>query len=216
MLDRLRGPAFALVAVLVIACASATGSIEPSPAAEPPGPPMACLGLAPADCDRVRDAALAELTPDDPPVVYIQVGAFGCQVAEGCPTTLAARPEGDVVIEFGQGTGTNVHIKALADGTMETTRGDAMGVAVEPASGPSGPGPTQFSLGHCGLYSGIDVDGSFWDPIGPVDFDNGDAINAADGVFAFIDQQHATFRSNGGLTVALQRHDGPKLLPFCM
>jgi hypothetical protein len=216
MLDRLRGLTLVSVFFILVACGSATTSSDPSPLAEPSGPPTACLGLAPADCERVLEAALAGLTASDPPVAYVQVGPFGCQVAEGCPTTLAARPEGDVIIEFGQGTGSNVHITARADGTIEATMGEAMGVAVEPTSGPAGPGPVPYALGHCGLSSGIDVDGSYWDPIGPIDWEHGDAINSAEGTFAFLDPRHATFTSKGGFVVALQRHEGAKLLPFCM
>jgi hypothetical protein len=35
-----------------------------------------------------------------------------------------------------------------------------MGIGVPPASPPDGiAGPREFTLGHCGLLSGIDVDG---------------------------------------------------------
>ena len=138
------------------------------------------------------------------------------QVEPGCPTTLAARPEGDVSVEFAEGAGINVHLTALPDGTIEATRGEPMGIAVAPASPAADPAPVPFTLGHCGLFSGIDVDGSYWDPIGLVDYDHGDVINAASGVFAATDPDHATFTSKGGLVVTLQRHPGAKLLPFCM
>jgi hypothetical protein len=45
-----------------------------------------------------------------------------------------------------------------------------------------GAGPIPLTLGHCGIFSGIDLGGSWWDPVGPVDIDHGDAINAATGV----------------------------------
>jgi hypothetical protein len=216
MPDRRRRLALASLAFFLVACGSSTSTPDPNPSAELVGPSTGCLGLGPADCERALAAALGALTPSDPPVVYTQVGFFGCQAVEGCPTTLAARPEGDVVIEFGQGAGANVHIRAGADGAIEATRGEAMGVAVEPTSGPAGPGPLPYTLGHCGLWSGIDVDGSYWDPVGPIDGDHSDAINSADGTFTFLDPNHAVFTSKGGLVVGLQRHDGAKLLPFCM
>ncbi len=80
---------------------------------------------------------------------------------------------------------------------------------------PAGLGPRPFSLGHCGLWSGIDVGGSWWDPVGGVDGDHPDAINAADGTMAIIDPEHAIFTSKGGLTVQLLRRDGEKYLPMC-
>ena len=95
-------------------------------------------------------------------------------------------------------------------------RQDAFGVSLGPSSTPpAGLGPRPFSLGHCGLWSGIDVGGSWWDPVGQVDGDHPDAINAADGTMAIVDPDHATFTSSGGLTVQLLRRDGEKYLPMC-
>jgi len=91
-----------------------------------------------------------------------------------------------------------------------------MGIAVEPTSDEGIPaGPQQIELGHCGIYSGIDFGGSWWDPVGPVDGDHPDAINAADGTLTIQDPDHATFTSKGGLTVELVRHEGEKYLPLC-
>ena len=45
----------------------------------------------------------------------------------------------------------------------------AFGVLLGPTSqGPVTAGARPFSLGHCGLWSGIDVGGSWWDPVGQV------------------------------------------------
>jgi hypothetical protein len=217
MPDPIRRVALVAIALVAIGCSTATTASAPSSdEPEATGPPTACLGLGPADCERARTAALAELTATDPPVIYVQVGGFGCPVDMGCPATLAARPEGDVSIDFDDGAGINVHVVALPDGTIEATRGASMGIAVEPTSGGAAPGPMPYTLGHCGLFSGIDVDGSFWDPVGPIDDDHSDAINSADGIFTPLDPDRASFASKGGLVVALVRHPGTKLLPGCM
>jgi hypothetical protein len=179
-------------------------------------PPTACLSLAEPDCRRAADAAIAALRPTDPDPIYLQVGPFGCATGERCPTTLAARPEGDVLVEFAGVPAVTVHLTAAADGSIEAAPGETFGIILPPESAPLGrPGPIPFSLGHCGLYSGIDVDGSWWDPVGLIDAENGDSVNAAEGTLAFDDPTHATFVSRGGLIVNLERRDGPKHLPFC-
>ncbi|HEX6867385.1 MAG TPA: hypothetical protein VF119_01205 [Candidatus Limnocylindrales bacterium] len=70
-------------------------------------------------------------------------------------------------------------------------------------------------MGHCGLYSGIDVDGTWWDPVGPIDGDHPDTINAASGTIVFLDATHARFTSTDGLIVQLLRRLGAKQLPMC-
>ncbi len=182
-----------------------------------PATPTACLDLGDQDCARARDLAATVLQGGDPPARYVQVGPFACAAGERCPTTLAARPEGDVVIEFDGGEGINVHLKVAPDGSFDAERQPAMGVAVAPSSGPGlAAGPMQYTLGHCGVFSGIDVDGAWWDPVGPVDMASGDAVNASTGVMTVSDPNHATFTTPTGFALQLQRRAGPKLLPFCM
>ncbi len=198
---------------------SAAGSEVPSdiPAAHDfTNVPTACLTLAAPDCERARAFAATKLTGDDPAVRYIQVGPFGCATGERCPGSLAVRPEGDVVIEFADASGINVHLEVAADGSFQAARESAFGIQVAPASPPAaGRGPTEFTLGHCGVFSGIDFDGSWWDPVGPVAMDSGEAVNATTGILAVSDPDHATFTSPTGFVVQLLRRDGPKLLPFC-
>ena len=224
-------PAMLAVPLLIAACAaggasgspaisgsprpSASASALPSAALEIP---TACVTLGTVDCERARALALAELAPNEPQPIYVQVGPFGCaDSAERCPTTLAARPEGDVVVEFPGGTGFNVHLKVGAGGAIEATRGEAMGIAVEPVSEDGiAPGPQQIELGHCGIYSGIDFGGSWWDPVGPIDSESGESVNAGSGIVTVVDPNHATYLGSGGLSLQLLRRDGPKLLPMCM
>src|ERR671918_122813 len=48
----------------------------------------------------------------------------------------------------------------------EGGRGPSDGTVFDPVSEPIDDGVAfRFSLGHCGLTSPIDVDGSFWDPV---------------------------------------------------
>lgn len=192
-------------------------SPEPSPAAIDPATPTACLSLGPEDCERARGMVATVLTSADPAPIYVQVGPFSCAAAEGCPTTLLARPEGDVLIEFGGGQGINVHLKVAADGTFETTRDQGFLIAVEPSSAAGlAIGATPFTLGHCGIFSGFDHGGTWWDPVGIVDADHTDAINSAAGTLTVTDPLHAMFVTPTGFSVQLLRRVGPKLLPGCM
>jgi hypothetical protein len=220
-----------LIAAISIACADAPvptgGPASASPTQVEPTPVntdiavlekvlTSCWGLGQEDCRRVVEELQFELTAADPLVTYIQVGPFGCDGAERCPTTLAARPQGDVTLQAGAGA-LSYHVTAAGDGArLAFQRQDAFGVLVRPTSQPPAvAGPRPFTLGHCGLSSGIDVGGIWWVPIGQVDAEHPDTINSAKGTFTIIDPGRATFRSEGGLTVQLARHPREQFLPLC-
>ena len=196
-------------------------STESTPAgsAEPTGSdlttvPTACIGLGADDCRRVV-AQVAMIVPPGSAVTYIQVGPFGCAAGQGCGPSLAERPQGDVTLEAGVGA-LSYHVTVSSGSELTIERQDAFGVLLGPESQPPlTAGARPFSLGHCGLWSGIDSGGSWWDPVGAVDGDHPDAINAADGTLSIQDPDHGTFTSNAGLTVQLVRHEGDKYLPLC-
>lgn len=202
--------------------ASSAGSGTSQPAASSGSAPSidpavvhACLGLDEPDCARALEAAAAAL-PAGTPVVYVEVGPFTCQAANPCDTVLAARPSGQVTFEPVTGDPIAVQVTFQADGTFGAAVREAFTVKLGPSSRPGQLGaPLPFTLGHCGLGSGIDVDGAWWDPVGFVNIDHGDAINAAQGTFVAVGPNHATFTSAGGLTVELQRRAGEKHLPLC-
>jgi hypothetical protein len=217
-----------VAAALLAACANATESptAVPGPSEQPrpsatisgavnlDGVPTACIGLGEGDCRRVVAHVAALLNADDPRIGYVQVGPFGCPNAAGCPTTLVARPEGDITLESAGGA-RSFHIK-VTDGILDAQRQEASGIELRPTSLPPVPGgPQPFSLGHCGIWSGIDHGGSWWDPVGLIDYDHGDAINAAEGTIAPVGQDRAIFTSKAGFTVHLVRRNGSKFLPFC-
>lgn len=206
--------------VAATASATTTPTVAPTAASTDDvalaGVPIACYGLGQADCQRAAEEAAARLAATDPRPIYVQVGLFGCPDGGRCPTTLAARPEGDITIEFAGAPAIGFHVKAAAGGALDVAPQEVFGIVLEPTTPRAVlAGAQPFSLGHCGLWSGIDLGGSWWDPVGPIDADHGDSINAADGTIAFTDPDHATFTSKGGLTVQLQRREGGKHLPFC-
>jgi hypothetical protein len=196
----------------------------PSPTPEPTpgatgvvalaGVPTGCYGLGEVDCRLVRDHVGTLLAANDPAIRYIQIGPFGCPAGQGCPTTLEARPEGDVTFES-DGGAIGFHVRSNGE-SIEAVRQEVFGISLPPTTTPPLPaGPQPFALGHCGLWSGVDLGGSWWDPIGVVDSDHGDSINAAEGTILLVGPDQARFTSKGGLTVLLVRHPGAKYLPLC-
>jgi hypothetical protein len=178
--------------------------------------PTACISIGADDCRRVV-AEVSEQLPSGTAPNYLQIGPFFCEDPAGCAPSLADRAEGDVTIEAGAGA-LSWHVKAAPGGGQLTfTQQDAMGVRVGTESSPPiTAGVRPFTLGHCGIWSGIDVGGSWWDPVGLVDGDHNDSVNEVDGTLSITDPNHATFTSKGGFTVQLLRRDGEKFLPFCM
>jgi hypothetical protein len=104
---------------------------------------------------------------------------------------------------------------------------DLTTVSIEPESAPSltvGV-PVPYMLGHCGLYSPIDVDGSLWWPVGgaasdggPIESDEaiGELINQTDGELLLTSEDEATFTTAGGSTIHLERAEGAVDYPLCM
>ena len=101
--------------------------------------------------------------------------------------------------------------------------GDSGGTILDPGSASIEPAIAyRFSLGHCGLFSPIDVDGSFWDPVegrtasgAPLDLDGDpEMINATAGFFVIIGDE-ARFRTETGTVLELRRHPGEKEFPGC-
>ena len=96
----------------------------------------------------------------------------------------------------------------------ETRPGPADGFTIVAASLPIREAtPYEFTLGHCGLQSPVDVGGSLWDPIDGQDADgraldlatDGEMINATAGVIVVIGDQ-LRFRTDSGSVVRFARH----------
>ena len=82
--------------------------------------------------------------------------------------------------------------------------------------------PYRFSLGHCGLASPVDLDGSFWVALdgmtaagAPLDLaSDSEMINATTGTVIVIDDE-ARFRTDTGAIIRFARHDGELEFPGC-
>jgi hypothetical protein len=83
--------------------------------------------------------------------------------------------------------------------------------------------PQTFTLGHCGLISPIDMDGSLWVPTfgddgagGPLTAEHeGELINATPVELVLIDADTAQVVTPAGARIVLVRHDGPRDYALC-
>jgi hypothetical protein len=148
-------------------------------------------------------------------VVAITVTAFGCEAVR-CPPGFEARTHGEALVELANPS----RIRELA--ITSVNGGIAFGPVVKassavlvPATARAGKGNLSFSLGHCGLGSPIDVDGSLWDPVGQIDGDATDVVNSSNGTILFLGQQTARFETSGGFRADLVRRAGSKAYRLC-
>lgn len=209
--DARNGPAGACLLILagVLAACGAT-----SPSTEPPTGsrvPAACIGLEVAQCELVL-AALADELPGATPT-YVAISERLCDGP--CPGSERGLWLGQVMVEFSDGRkpatilievdGDAVAWNPIESGLVEVTPRSAR------LTGPT----TELTLGHCGLSSGIDVDGAFWDPIGMIDAGDPALINTAAARFTLASPERAVLVTEAGTVLRLARHTGPKHLPGC-
>ena len=105
-----------------------------------------------------------------------------------------------------------------------TAVGDLHGLA-SPASAHTAELSKRYplQLAHCGILSGIDFDGSFWDAVGgqsgkdaPLTRDQvGELINSTAGTIELLGPNAALFGTKSGLILGLARHDGQKDFTSC-
>lgn len=80
-----------------------------------------------------------------------------------------------------------------------------------------------FPLGHCGLGTPIDIDGSLWDPVsgqkadgGPLTDDHiGELINSTPTTIVLTDANKMQMTTPLGAVIVLARHDGPRSYFLC-
>ena len=201
----------ALSLLLLIGCGSPTASTAP-PVAGETGPPFGCHGGNLILCQAMVEAAVESLGAEDGRPTWAEVRTPACE--GGCQPGPGATQRSVVTIELVGDNATSVAVD-LRDGQVEAAEPvDLQLSARQPQSAPAPGAEVAIELGHCGLASGIDVDGTFWNPIGLIP-EHPDAINAARATFSRLAPGVATIRTDGGLIVQLARHAGPKHLPGC-
>jgi hypothetical protein len=209
----------ALVVVLAAALAacSPAPSVEPS-ATEAAAPPLVvgCLGIRPDECQFVVDVLLPQLPRERGAPFAVEIWLSVCENLDPCPQSLAFR-DGSLTVEYANGA---EPISYFVDGPPATLE---LGVARQGWLGPfhatsprvNGAGPFPFDVGHCGLLWQVDFDGSFWLPIGQVDGDASELINADSGRIALLGPNLAEYRNARGFVTRLARMPGAKFVFGC-
>jgi hypothetical protein len=171
---------------------------------------VGCFSVQLEACRTLAAAALAWLPAGGPPASYVQVDGIDCDTGQ-CQGLASVR------LELVGAEPRVVSVKLVAGRAVDVTRLDVFNSTrpVEASSPRLAANVVPFELGHCGIWSGIDVDGSFWDPVGAVNGAHSDLINSARATFVLTSSVTATLRTEGGLMLQLVRHDGPKYLPAC-
>lgn len=177
-----------------------------------PGPARLCIGLEPARCEAAL-ALLAERPVGDGVPRYVQVSTRLCDGP--CPGAERGAWGGHVLVEFADGR-EPATIQFEVDGAAVVWRPvETVLARVMPRSQQLVAPTVGLTLGHCGLSSGIDVDGSYWDPVGFLDANEQDLINSASATFNLDTPSRATLRTLGGATAQLVRHPGAKYIFPC-
>jgi hypothetical protein len=203
--------ALLLLATALAACQTVT--ITPRPSAPDTTAPPASPASLPASASPVMSASPAESAPPGESSSPASASSPSPS-APSSPSASAVASPADPLAGFGPipvglfrpHPATDPHVRLLPE--------SARAAATDPVA---------FSLGHCGLYSPIDYDGSFWDPVayrivrdGPItERHQVDVINSAAGTLTLLTPFIATLEFPSGLVIGLFRHSGGKAFPMC-
>jgi hypothetical protein len=172
------------------------------------------MGVGEPDCERIAEAAVAMFSGRRP--VWVEVAHAGCPGEAPCPLHIAPGAGATATIHFAD-AGRPVSIRFRNDErglTQEVFRDDFAQATASSAPAPKSV-PFPFSLGHCGLGSPIDLDGSLWVPVGFVDASHTDAINAASGTVTIVSPTEAVLSTEAGLDVNLRRFGATLWVRLC-
>jgi len=199
--------------IALVACGSAQPAPQSTPSASVESrPPTACVGVGEAHCQEALAILDGRLVGGMPPS-YVQVSSSLCDGP--CPGDERGAWRAHLTVEFGEAR-EPLTILLAVDGDQVTWQPiETVLVRVAPRSAGLTAPAIDFTLGHCGLASGIDVDGALWVPVGLIDAGDPELINSSEARFSLTSPRTAMLQTAGGTTVQLVRHEGPRFLPGC-
>jgi hypothetical protein len=208
----------AVIVGMTIALA-ACGSAHPTPRWTPSAsasaelrPPTACVGVDEAHCQEALAILGGRLDSGVPPS-YVQVSSSLCDGP--CPGDEHGAWRAHLTVEFGEAREPLTILLAVDGNTVAWQPIETVLVRVAPRSAGLTAPAIDFTLGHCGLASGIDVDGALWVPVGLIEASDPELINSSEARFSLTSPRTAMLQTAGGTAVQLVRHEGPRFLPAC-
>lgn len=177
---------------------------------------MACIGYEQGECEAVARRILALAGDRRPSAFSATLVLFECRDGGVCPKSLAAR-DGHATIEFVDG---GPPLESQLTGAPEAPVTSTVVAEFTERRLPRSPkvvgvGPFPFKPGHCGLLWQVDFDGSFWVPVGQVDGDANDLVNAGSGRILLLGPTLAEYIGDGGFTIGLVSFPGAKHISIC-
>jgi hypothetical protein len=200
---------------VVILAACGTVPESPGPSAVGPGPIVACMSLPAAECEPLARDVLNVVSQEAPQIVRIEVGPVE-KAAQPQQRSLVGAESVVIVLEFAQTSPARLEIDPRTRPPVVLRTQPSQ---IEPSAPMSAPnrdaGMQPLLLGTCGLASGIDFDGSWWDAIGEIDAYAPESSGPARGAITLMTESTAMFETESGFRINLVRHNGPKWVRGC-
>lgn len=204
-----------LLGAVALLGACGPGPESPSPSAAGAGPIVACMALPAAECEPLARDVLDVVSQDAPQIVRIEVGPVE-KAAQPRQRSLVGAESVIIVLEFAQTSPAWLEVDPRTRPPVVLRTQPSQIEPATPLSAPFGDAGMQpLLLGACGLASGIDFDGSWWDPIGEIDAYAPESSGPTRGAITLTTATTAIFETESGFRINLVRHVGPKWVAGC-
>jgi hypothetical protein len=199
--------AITVVVALTASCNSAQSVDWLAPAV--PTTAIACLDLEPSRCELIERALPGQIPGRTPQNVEISESL--CDGPCFPPGVSAWR--GHVKVEFLDGAEPLFFLVEVTS-AVNWEKVPTVSVRSIPHSSPMPSSSMDLEFGPCGYDTGIDADGSYWDPVGTLSWESL-RLTWARARLTRTSRQTATLTLENGTIISLARHVGPKYLSPC-
>jgi len=200
------------LAAITVAVLTASCNSEVSVDWLPPSAPVvavACLDLEPSRCELIERALPGQIPGRTPQNVEISES-----LCDGpCFPAGVSDWRGHVKVEFLDGAEPLFFLVEVGS-AVKWEKVPTVSVRSIPRSSPMPSSSMDLEFDPCGYDTGIDADGSFWDPVGVLSWDSL-RLASASVRFSRTSAKTATLTLENGTIIRLARHLGPKFLGGC-
>jgi hypothetical protein len=201
-----------LLTAMTVAVLTASCNSEVSVGWLPPSAPVvatACLDLEPSRCELIERALPGQIPGRTPQNVEISES-----LCDGpCFPADVSAWRGGVKVEFLDGAEPLFFLVEVT-GAVNWEKVPTVSVRSIPRSSPMPSSSMDLEFGSCGYDTGIDADGSYWDPVGTLSWESL-RLTWARVRFTRTSAKTATLTLEDGTIISLACHVGPKYLSAC-